>query len=80
MQIRYDVQNDNEKTAKIIVSLPYDFKPDLLIVDKAKITDRFILETLSDEQLKNIKETIENILKNGRISRNGKNNTKWQKF
>ena len=76
MQIRYDVQNDNEKTANIIVSLPYDFKPDLLIVDKAKITDRFILETLSDEQLKNIKETIENILKNGRISRNGKNNTK----
>lgn len=76
MQIRYDVQNDNEKTARIIVSLPYDFKPDLLIVEKAKLTNRFILETLSDEQLKNTKEMIEDILKNGRISRNGKNSTK----
>lgn len=82
MQIRYDVQNDNEKTAIIIVSFPYpyNFQPNLLIVEKAKLTNRFILETLSDEQLKNTKEVIEDILKNGRISSNGKNSTKLQKF
>ena len=52
MQIRFDVKNDNEHSARVFVSLPFDLNPNLLIVEKAKLTDRIILETLSDEQLK----------------------------
>lgn len=69
MQIRFDVKNDNEHSARVFVSLPFDLNPNLLIVEKAKLTDRIILETLSDEQLKGIKETIEDIEKNGRITK-----------
>lgn len=76
MEIKYTVQKIDDNTSVITAFMDTGYPSvEQYAVVKARILDRLILETLTDAQLKNMVDTICEIVKERMIKEEGANET-----